>query len=500
MNHVTSKRGTVGRAGGALCLLGVLACSRDAPVGPPTPKESLVAYDAAGPPIVAETGFFEVPGQPTSATYAARLFYVFQPADTDPAHKPIFVLSNGGPGWPTTGGLLAYGTGRYSLDANAEADAPPTVNPSSWTSFANLLYIDSRQAGFSYGLGATTTPDCAFSEVEDASDLVRALLEFFDAHPNLRANPVVLGGESYAGTRTTWMLDLLLRYGTEASKGGPDLQAKIQAHYDAIFPRLAGTLIDQVTASQQFGAQVLIEPLLLGNQQYEQQSDLLVTNPYVGPDSEGGTTGDPYDTREPSGWYDATLAHAMTVLSTAGPAQLLLGTELQSIPLLQPSARAGSFHGDWTTVEAVPMEEMTANAALTALLGGLTPGDEYYSSQGASCTNTWTASDTGDNAVLANVRTVKTFITNARYDQAILPLAIPAVFAAFKLGGVVDSNPRAGVDRPGWFKVDVPAQSGAGPEQTVEVRFPPYDQSGHAVAMSQAADLAADVGAWLTGP
>ena len=302
----------------------------DASTGP-TPadagdRDASDAAEASGPVLAPEVGFFDVPAQPTAARYEARLFYVFQPADSDAAHKPIFVLSNGGPGSATTAGLVAYGTGRYSLSANAEAGAPPALNPSSWTSFANLLYIDSRQAGFSYGLGAATTPGCAFSEVEDASDFVRALLEFFDAHPTLRASPVVVGGESYAGTRANWMLDLLLRYGTEASKGGPDLEAKIQAHFDVVFPGLAGTVIDQAMASQQFGAQVLIEPLVLGQQQYTQQNKLLATNPYVGPNRDGGfNAGDTYDTQEPNGWFDATLAHAMTALSTVGPAAQLSG-------------------------------------------------------------------------------------------------------------------------------------------------------------------------------
>jgi hypothetical protein len=145
--------------------------------------------------------------------------------------------------------------------------------------------------------------------------------------------------------------------------------------------------------------------------------------------------------------------------------------------------------------------ETAANAALTTLLGGLTTGDQYYASLGAACTMTWSPSDTGDNAFLYNLRTVKTFITDARYDGAILSLAIPAVFAAANLGGIVDSRPRAGVVRPGWFTVDIPAQADAGtPSQTVEVRFPPYDQSGHSVAISQPADLAADVQAWLSVP
>jgi hypothetical protein len=482
----------------ALCLLGVVACSAaSTSKGSPT-----VDGDAGGQPIVAEAGFFEVPGQPTSATYTARLFYVFQPADVDAAHKPVVVLSNGGPGTATSAGLLAYGTGRYSLDASADAGVAPMLNASSWTSFANLLYIDARQAGFSYGLGAAVTPACTFSEVEDASDFVRALLEFFDAHPGLRANPVVLAGESYAGTRVDWMLDLLLRYSTEASRGGADLKAKIQAHFDAVFPALAGTVVDQKTASQQFGAQVLIEPVVLGLAQIAEQGKLTASAPAV-PDGN-----DDYKTDEPEGWYQGTLDRAVGALASPASTQLL-GTDLRSIPLLQPVARMGTFHQSLSAVIApfeVPASETAANQALTVLLGALAPGDEYFASEGASClapgpSEGWQPTTASAQAFVDNVRTVKTFITNALLDDVIIAAAIPATLAQQSFGGVIDSSPRPGVARPGWFSVDLPAQPDTGaPAQTVEVRFPTYAQSGHPVATSQPADLAADVEAWLTSP
>src|SRR5260221_8760337 len=69
---------------------------------------------SASPPLVAEAGFIDLPPQPTQATYSARMFYVFQPADTDAAHKPLAVFFNGGPAFPTSMGLLAYGTGRVT--------------------------------------------------------------------------------------------------------------------------------------------------------------------------------------------------------------------------------------------------------------------------------------------------------------------------------------------------------------------------------------------------
>ena len=112
LNCAMGRRGTARLVVLALGVLGVLACSVDASTSKESPTAA-DAGDAAGPPVLAVAGcFFDVPGQPTSATYAARLFYVFQPADADAAHKPIVVLSNGGPGAATSAGLLAHGTGR----------------------------------------------------------------------------------------------------------------------------------------------------------------------------------------------------------------------------------------------------------------------------------------------------------------------------------------------------------------------------------------------------
>lgn len=80
--------------------------------------------------------------------------------------------------------------------------------------------------------------------------------------------------------------------------------------------------------------------------------------------------------------------------------------------------------------------------------------------------------------------------------MTIYAAAIPAALEQAGLGGAIDSMPRPGVERPGWFTVSLPA-AGDLPAQTVEVRFPPYDKSGHMVAASQPAELAADVEAWL---
>jgi hypothetical protein len=412
-------------------------------------------------PLLTEAGFIAVPPQPTAATYAAQMFYDFQPADTDPESKPLFVLFNGGPGWPTSSQLLVRGTGRMTLpvpnpvNMRPEPDGGgawiPVPNPSSWTRFGNLLYLDERLAGFSYGIQPAV--NCAMSPVEDASDFVRALLTFLDSHAALRGSQVVLVGESYGGVRASWMLDMLLRYPTEAAMGGSDLPGLIQAHYDAVFPCNGGGAIDESTAARQFGRQVLIEPLVLGPGQDAEQDLLMPDDPYVG--SFNQCDMDPEDVLKPAGWGDSLFIEGMEALSDPSAARSLLGVDLDAITLLGPSARASAFHrspqyepppppmdaGPLDAPDAAPPQGMfcasfppdpmpdavmAINAQFAALLGPLTARDAYYEFPGNQCYYQNGPGDTSQ-PFIANLRYVQTFITHARYDAVIYTPAIPAL-------------------------------------------------------------------------
>lgn len=55
--------------------------------------------DASTTPLVPEAEFTDVPPL-SDGGYAARVFYVFQPADEDAPHKPLFVLSMAPLIWP----------------------------------------------------------------------------------------------------------------------------------------------------------------------------------------------------------------------------------------------------------------------------------------------------------------------------------------------------------------------------------------------------------------
>jgi hypothetical protein len=455
---------------------------------PPTPAQP-------GADLHDEAGFLDVPPQAHGAPYPGRMFYVFEVADHDPAHRPLAVFLAGGPGFPSSLDLVPYGTGRATLDPSMPSGTPPHANPASWTSFANVLFVDERQSGFSYEIGgAAPSPadggGCAFSPIDDAADAVHAVLRFLDAHRALQGAPVILVGQSYGGTRVTLMLDLLLRYATESARVDAALLGEVKAHYDAVFPDHAGTVIPPALAATQFGRAVLLQPLLVGGVQVTTQAQLIVGDAYVG---NVASDRDVYDVRQPQGWSHALDESAATALADPTGATQLLAVDPRSIPRLGPAARSGAFR------IAVPESPgaLLANTALTAALGPLGPSDQYlvYPSTACPVDGSLFMGPGSGNELIANLRGgVRTFISDARYDSVIYAPAIPAVLRQVATV-VVDTSPRPGVARPGWFTVSFP--QGGGPGPAIEVRFPPYDDSGHFVAVAEPQHLHDDVAAWL---
>jgi hypothetical protein len=440
-----------------------------------------------------EAGFFDVPPQAQGEPYAGRIFYVFQPADDDAAHKPVAVFLAGGPGYPASLDLLPYGIARSTLTAPYLAGAPPVTNPARWTTFANVLVLDERQSGFSYGLrgdpdGASPNANCAFSPIDDAADVVRSLLQFLDGHPALTAAPVVFVGQSYGGARATLALDLLLRYPTEASRADAALGGAIQAHYDAAFPDRSGAVLGEKAAVAQFGHAVLLQPLVLGSLQYTTQSRLMPDDPYVGSPPAGR---DPYDVRQPAGWTTGLEENAAMQIADPSGGPSLLGVPPASIPRLGPASRAGAFR----TAAPPSPGAMAIDAALASALGPLGSDDAYFVYPGTACPVGGLLQGIGSaNEFVENLDGgVRTFISDARYDAVIYSPAIPATLEPAGTV-VVDTAPRAGVARPGWFRVTL--DGGAMP---IDVRFPLYDSAGHFVSVGQPQDLRDDVAAWYAG-
>jgi len=212
----------------------------------------------------------------------AFIWYVFQPANENPEDKPLIVFFNGGPG-SATGLLFGFNTGNLSMDPQLTGEEDIIESPASWATLGNLMYIDARQTGFSY---------CTMDDVDEAkkrsdeftsrnfnaffdgADFIRVLLRFMAAHPVIKDNKVMIAGESYGGIRSTVMLNILQNYPRYANGGSiyqdSELVNEIQAHVDGVFPDYTGMEAPPEVMAQQFGLQVLIQPLLSGMYQDEE--------------------------------------------------------------------------------------------------------------------------------------------------------------------------------------------------------------------------------------
>ncbi len=337
----------------------------------------------------------------------ARLWYTFQPADTNPEDRPIFVFFNGGPG-SSTGILFGFNTAKKTLDPQVIGDTPVGDNPTSWTAMGNLLFIDARQTGFSYNLMDDVSNEEArvdefdaqnFNCLVDGADFVRVLLRFMKRHPDLQDNPVIIAGESYGGIRSTVMLYLLLNYQSLADGSfiyqDPALTEEIQDHLDRTFPEEAGSAFEGAAVARQFGWQVLIQPLLSGvyqneitGQMWEEPGSLIYQLEEESgvdfiPCSEQGrscdpennalyyvwyTLGrDPYYYKEQDGWMDALIETVVSNLLTVSVLEQALEMDPATLDAFYAEARQRAYRMASTderlyrdeTGKRVPFEKLT---------------------------------------------------------------------------------------------------------------------------------------------
>lgn len=339
----------------------------------------------------------------------ARIWRVFQPADNDPASKPLFVFYNGGPGGATSAGLFSANTGRNAVSVDPQTVKGTVIsNPHSWTRIGNLLHIDSRTAGFSYSLMDNPQDDSLrhaewdaqnYNCFIDGADFVRVLLHFLADHPSIQNNPVVLVVESYGGIRSLVMLHLLLFYqdygNGKAIYQDPALVQEIQNHFDTIFPEYAGQTVPPSVIARQFSHQVLIQPAITRYYQrlvavemleapgsildqlaeetgvpyirYKDQSWArenptpynIMNNIYDYIEQIGR---DPYIYSQPAGFFDGFFDAAGDLLTHYDALSLMTGVDAKGIPELYASARQQAYKIKF-------LEDYTSLMSHSALLG-----------------------------------------------------------------------------------------------------------------------------------
>jgi choice-of-anchor A domain-containing protein len=521
-----------------------------------------VSDDQTATSFTKEAGFLEIPG----ATYKAegqtrtspthRIWYSFQPALNQPKTKPLAVFFNGGPGSATSGYLFSFNTSSFTLDpckvngAPACNATPGTIafNPSRWTQFANLLYIDAPGAGFSYPLGnadPATNPSIGTDLDRDAGIFNMAMLRFLLRHPQLWSSKVMIVGESYGGTRATLMLQSLFDYPSLIDAGSLYQDAQVYAAEFIYFLVTMGTGTPSVSQiASKFSSQVLIQPAIIAGAQLDRPTDGTVDQfnraqnclpDNVSSDGMGGTratpcwesapaiggfpavnpTCDPYDCDKPLGFSDNLTFAAATNLNKVNILDQMVGAKVTNVEWMYGRSRQnayGRLSGD-----------TVATPEMYSTFGSLGPDDRYYllfndeANTPYPSASAWHSS--GRNAYHTAVflnrlfNGVSTFITVTKHDTVVwspdiryaienVRLADPVTFAAVKSTSYqpTGNNPflyPPGTSRPrqGYMQFDVGPASPptAPPDSSYYVTTPGLYDSGHTVPIRAPAELLADV-------
>lgn len=409
----------------------------------------------------------------------SEIFYNFRPADSDPEAQPLIVLFNGF----ASDVVRAFGTGPTSV----APDGHVVQNPDSLTRFANLLYLEPRQAGFSYDVidgRAPSAADCSqdvFSEYVDAADVLLAALHFLQAHPTLKGQ-VYWMGESYAGVRISWILAYLR---------GAWALAPYQD--DVLRAELAPLSRERLMAGQ-----ILLEPWLAGSAHATairaacQNPSLLaaVQASVAGPclESDACQCADdfarsPYNYTLSATEQDARIFAADAAQVSPDDAPALYGVRFEDITGLRGPERALGFKC------SAPDTETPDQSALSALLGALPSGQSYnlaYSplTTGKGSTNPdWRTQTLVGSAFLDNAKFVDTLITDGARD-----LVVPELALASALRAVPGSPTLSETANELVFGY-------ASGTRSIAIRH--YADSGHMITMIQPKDFAADLRAWL---
>jgi len=153
-------------------------------------KEFQPSFSGIGPDNVTQhSGYITVNG---SVNDGAHLFYWMFESRSKPSTDPFILWLTGGPGCSSELALF-FENGPYTINN----DLSLKINPYSWNSFANLLYIDQPVGtGFSY---VDVIEDYVIDEKGVAQHMFVFLQNFFQMYPQYAKLDMYILGESYAG-------------------------------------------------------------------------------------------------------------------------------------------------------------------------------------------------------------------------------------------------------------------------------------------------------------
>jgi hypothetical protein len=442
---------------------------------------------AGGAPTIAPAGFLDLAprnvrlnGRAVSLEATSRVFYNFRPAEEDAGSRPTIILFNGF----AADVVRAFGTGPNSL----AADGSVVANPDSLTRFANLLYIDPRQAGFSYDVlhgRAVSAADCSqdvFSEYVDAADVLLAALQFMNGHSELKG-PVYWLGESYAGVRISWIVAYLRQAWSLVPYQDETLQRALE----------------QVDRNRYLSGQILMQPWLVGAAHATAiraacQSPALVAAVQQSVSSACASedacdcakqnSRSPYDFAVTIQAQKARFFAADSAQVAPANAEALYGVAFEKIAGLSGPERARGFKCN------VADDETPDQSALVSLLGELPNGQSYNLAYSplmpgkGSMNPDWQAQNSIGAAFLANAQQVPTFITDGKRDLVVPESALSPALRAVAGAVTISETPS---------EVVLGFATGA---RAISIRH--YASSGHMITMNEPHALAVDLSAWLT--
>jgi len=146
--------------------------------------------------IIEDSGICETtPGVKTYSGYLSvgtnmSMWFWFFEARSNASTAPLALWLNGGPGCSSMIGLFQEHGPCHFVNGSDE----PSLNPYSWNTYANMLYVDQPiGTGFSFG------DDEATSTVTAAPFVWKLMQAFFEAFPTYESREFGLWTESYGG-------------------------------------------------------------------------------------------------------------------------------------------------------------------------------------------------------------------------------------------------------------------------------------------------------------
>jgi carboxypeptidase C (cathepsin A) len=170
-------------------------------------------------------------------TPLAEIGYVsFELQGADPQLRPIVFALNGGPGassaWLALGGL---GPWRIRMDGDAltPSAAPDLIeNQESWLPFADLVFIDPPDTGYSKIIASDGDVRKQFSSVGGDIDALAVFIrKWLGAHDRL-ASPKFIAGESYGGFRAPRLAQRLAEHENIGVRGLLLVSPALDLSYD----------------------------------------------------------------------------------------------------------------------------------------------------------------------------------------------------------------------------------------------------------------------------